>query len=59
MSEPSHRENEEYDQKHQAHRMRVLVVDDNQDAGDTLATCLELAGHPSGVAFGAIAAIDV
>ena len=33
-----------------ASRLRVLIVDDNQDASETLATLLELSGHIACVA---------
>jgi CheY-like chemotaxis protein len=36
----------------------VLVVDDNQDAADTLATCLKLEGYTVAVAYGGFAAIE-
>ena len=37
---------------------RVLVVDDNPDAGDTLATLLTLAGHTVEVARGSLQAVE-
>ena len=37
---------------------RVLVVDDNQDAADTLVTCLRLEGYTVDVAYGGQAAIE-
>jgi signal transduction histidine kinase/CheY-like chemotaxis protein len=40
------------------YRSKVLVVDDNQDAADTLVTYLELEGHPVEVAYGGLAATD-
>lgn len=58
-SVPSQREVKVDDQDHLAHRMRVLVVDDNKDAADTLATYLELEGHPVKVAHGGMEAMDV
>ncbi|MGI4778028.1 MAG: hybrid sensor histidine kinase/response regulator [Janthinobacterium lividum] len=59
ISAPNHREDEIDDRERSAHRMRVLVVDDNQDAADTLATYLELEGHPVDVAYGGMQATDV
>ena len=40
-------------------RARVLVVDDNQDAADTLVACLRLEGHVVDVAHGGPAALEV
>jgi CheY-like chemotaxis protein len=37
---------------------RVLVVDDNQDAADTLALLLELMGHTTRTAHDGLAALD-
>jgi CheY-like chemotaxis protein len=37
---------------------RVLVVDDNQDAADTLALLLELMGHQTRTAHDGLAALD-
>ena len=37
--------------------MRILVVDDNQDAADTVALLLEACGHSVSVAYGAAAAL--
>jgi DNA-binding response OmpR family regulator len=39
-------------------RQRVLVVDDNVDAADTLATILRMDGHTVGTAYGARQALD-
>src|SRR5690606_13437521 len=39
--------------------LRVLVVDDNRDAANSLATMLELMGHETRVAFDGLAALDV
>lgn len=39
-------------------RGRVLVVDDNQDAADTLVTCLALEGYEVDVAYGGNAGIE-
>ncbi|WP_411281347.1 PAS domain S-box protein [Gemmatimonas sp.] len=38
---------------------RVLVVDDNQDAADSLAILLELQGHEVQVAFSGVAALEI
>jgi CheY-like chemotaxis protein len=38
---------------------RVLVVDDNRDAADTIATAIELAGHAVAVAYGGEAGLAV
>lgn len=37
---------------------RILVIDDNHDAADALATILELAGHPSCAVYGAVEGLD-
>ena len=39
-------------------RPRVLVVDDNQDAADSLVTCLKLEGYAVDVAYGGSAAVE-
>jgi CheY-like chemotaxis protein len=40
------------------HSVRVLVVDDNRDAADTLSVLLELLGHAAQVAHDGRAALD-
>lgn len=50
------------DQAHrqqQASRLRILVVDDNQDAANSMAAMLELMGHEARVAFDGLAALDL
>jgi len=42
-----------------ANRLRVMVVDDNVDAAQTLCTILELKGHTVAVAFNGLQAIQV
>lgn len=42
-----------------ARRMRVLVVDDNRDAADTLAVFLEMDGHDTRVAYGGMQALKI
>jgi len=40
-------------------RLRVLVVDDNVDAADSLAMLLDLSGHETRAAYSGLAALDV
>lgn len=40
------------------HSVRVLVVDDNRDAADTLSMLLEVLGHRAQVAHDGLAALD-
>jgi PleD family two-component response regulator len=41
-----------------AHWLRILIVDDNRDAAETLVTYLELEGHSVKVDYWGLAAID-
>ncbi|MDN2710579.1 response regulator [Janthinobacterium sp. SUN118] len=43
----------------QIHTLRILVVDDNQDAADMIAEFLVLCGHDAHVAYNGSAAIEV
>jgi signal transduction histidine kinase/ActR/RegA family two-component response regulator len=38
--------------------LRILVVDDNHDAADTLVTCLKLEGYTADVVYGGLEAVD-
>jgi PAS domain S-box-containing protein len=58
LSAPACRRAESDDHKNAAHRLRILVVDDNQDAAETLVTFLKLEGHSVGVAYGGLAALN-
>lgn len=44
-------------QDQQVDSLRILVVDDNQDAANSMATMLELMGHETRVAFDGLAAL--
>jgi PAS domain S-box-containing protein len=45
-------------QSHLEHSRRILIVDDNQDAADSLALVLRFEGHEATVAYSAQAAIE-
>jgi PAS domain S-box-containing protein len=42
-----------------AHRRRILVVDDNRDGAESLATILRLKGHETKLAFDGLAALEI
>jgi len=45
--------------KQAVHKRRILVVDDNRDAGDTLAMLLKLKGHEVSIARDGLQAVDM
>ena len=58
-SAPVHSDHDPAPQHPTGHGKRILIVDDNNDAADSLAELLREAGHEVAVAYGPVAALDL